>query len=166
MKTGRVAKLFGVDPNTIANWTKEYAEFFTKQALGEGNKSQRDYLPEDLIILNTIRSNRRKEVGWEEIRAKLASSDLDTRLPPEATTISGENAMSVYSEMSSLRVLYDKERERSEWLESELQRKDQELQTERQSSAELVRQQAEEIGKWKALAELFERMWKEERDGK
>ena len=106
MKTGKVAQLFGVDQNTVVDWTNRYTEFFSLSARGvdeSGQKrSQRDYLMNDLIVLNTIqteRANASDKSDWELIRAQLASGFRNSSLPPEATTISGESAIAVYSQL-------------------------------------------------------------------
>ena len=102
MKTGKVAKLFNRDANTISDWTERYTEFFTLSARAQG-RSQRDYQPEDLIVLNTIRIARDQDnATWEEIRARLASGDLETALPAEALNIDGNAAITVYRQMKEL----------------------------------------------------------------
>ena len=98
MKSGQVGQLFKRDPKTIKDWTDEFEEFFTKEALGEQGR-QREYSPEDLIILNTINNAKGERLEAEQIRAKLAAEDLDVNLPPEATTIQGDKAMAVYNEI-------------------------------------------------------------------
>ena len=109
MKTGKVAKLFGIDQNTIVDWTNRYAEFFTRSAQGVDDlgqkRGQRDYLMDDLIVLNTIqteRANASDKSDWEGIRAQLAAGHRNSNLPPEASTISGESAIAVYSQLKVL----------------------------------------------------------------
>lgn len=101
MKTGTVAKRFDVDQNTIIAWTKRFPEFFTKEALAEG-QTQRDYQFEDVIVLNTIRIERSKNTTWEEIRARLGSGYRDENMPPEFTSIDGTKAISLYAELREL----------------------------------------------------------------
>lgn len=103
MKTGTVAKRFDLDPKTVTGWTDMFAEFFTSSAKGEG-QTQRDYQPEDLWAINTIKIERSKNAPFEQIRARLASHDFDTNLPPEFTTIEGDSAITVYAEMREMRV--------------------------------------------------------------
>ena len=91
MRTGKVAKLFGVDTNTVADWTLRFSDFFTPEARGEVH-SQREYQPEDLIVVNTIRMERKQNATWEKIRADLAAGHRVTQLPPEAMNIQGDNA--------------------------------------------------------------------------
>lgn len=155
MKTGKASKLFNKDTNTINNWVDRYLEFFSKQGRGEGS-SYRDFTPEDLIVLNTIKHGRDYDnVSWEVIRARLEARDFVTTLPPEATAIQGDDALTVYNQVKTLTT-------RNEVLESELEKRDAQV-------ADLTERYAdvrEELGKWKALAELYERLWKEVRDDK
>ena len=102
MKSGQVGQLFKRDPKTVKDWTDEFAEFFTKEALGE-NGRQREYSPDDLVILNTINNAKGERLEPEQIRAKLAAEDLDVNLPPEATAIQGDKAMAVYNEIRHLK---------------------------------------------------------------
>jgi len=104
MKTGEVAKKFSKDPKTIRSWTDEFAEYFSRRALGkEGD--QRDYSPGDVITLNTIRLSKGRDMPYEQIAARLTGEDFDTNLPPDFQTIEGDNALTVYSQMKSLEVL-------------------------------------------------------------
>jgi DNA-binding transcriptional MerR regulator len=98
MKTGTVAKRFDLDPKTVTGWTDMFAEFFTTKAKGLG-ETQRDYQTEDLWVINTIKVERSKNTSFEQIRARLTSNDFDKNLPPEFTTIEGDNAITVYSQL-------------------------------------------------------------------
>lgn len=151
MKTGKVAKLFGVDPNTIMDWTGRYPDFFTPEAKGEVH-SQREYQPEDLILLNTIRVARKQNAPWEKIRADLEAGERETTLPPEAMTLEGESALTLYSELRTTQLELRSVKEENERLRTSLSEKDKALMD-----------KAEEVGKWKALAALYEQMWKKRR---
>lgn len=154
MRTGKVAKLFGIDIKTVQRWTDEFGDFFTEQAKGIG-KPQREYAPEDLIVLNTVLKLRSQRAEPEKIRAVLTSRDFDTSLPPEATDISGESAVMVYAQIKALEARHEQDQQQIEYLQNELER-------ERTRGDTILR----EVGKWQALAELYEKLWKEERDDK
>ena len=96
MKTGEVAKGFHLDSNTVTAWTDRFAEFFTPEALAK-DKTQRDYQPEDIILLNTIRGERIKNTKWDEIRRLLQEKELNNELPADFTTVEGANALTVYT---------------------------------------------------------------------
>jgi len=151
VKTGKVAKLFGVDPNTIMDWTSRYDEFFTPESKGEVH-SQREYQPEDLIVLNTIRIARKQNSPWEKIRADLEAGERETTLPPEAATLEGESALTLYTELRTIQLELRNLREENERLRNSMNDKDKALM-----------ERSEEIGKWKALAALYEKMWKDEK---
>ncbi len=144
MKTGAVAKRFGVDPNTITDWTKRFKEFFTPEALAD-DKTQRDYQPEDVIVLNTIRAERARNANWEQIRAKLRAGDRDANLPPEFTTIDGESAITVYTELRELRSQLATANQEIERLREEGRSKDAD-----------IRALEREVGKWQAKYEMLQ----------
>jgi DNA-binding transcriptional MerR regulator len=104
MKTGVVAKRFNVDPNTITAWTDRFADFFTSEAMAR-DKTQRDYQPEDIVVLNTIRVERIKNTKWDEILEILKSGRREGELPPEFATIDAANALTVYTEIRDLKTL-------------------------------------------------------------
>jgi DNA-binding transcriptional MerR regulator len=104
MKSGRASKIFGIDQKTIYKWTDDFAEFFSRDAQGIG-RTQREYSPEDMIVMNTIMKLRAQRVEVEEIRARLASGERDTVLPPEATAMPGENAIMVYAQLRQLETM-------------------------------------------------------------
>jgi DNA-binding transcriptional MerR regulator len=114
MKTGSVAKLFGIDPKTATGWVDEFPEFFSESAKGDG-LTQRSYLPEDLIVLNTIKAERAVRTDVETIRAKLASGHRDTALPPEQT-LNRESSLAVYGQLRTLEAQLEDERREKEQL--------------------------------------------------
>lgn len=149
MKSGKVAKLFGKDSGTILDWTERFGDFFSASARGD-DRRQRDYTPEDLIILNTVRIARdRENASWEEIRARLENGDYETALPAEALAIPGESAMTVYANLKMLETQLE-QRDR------DIERLFDELHTERDENKQL----REEVGKWRALATYFEEQLK------
>lgn len=143
MKTGKVAKLFGIDPKTVATWVEEFAEFFSSTAQGEG-VTQRSFSPEDLIVLNTIKGERTARVEAETIRAKLAAGYRDTTLPPQAPQMDRDNALAVYGQLKVLQAQLEDERNEKQLLREELKQ-------ERETNARLN----QEVGKWRALYEML-----------
>jgi DNA-binding transcriptional MerR regulator len=143
MKTGVLAKRFDLDPKTVTAWTDMFGEFFTSKARGEG-RTQRDYQIEDLWVINTIRLERAQNAPFEQIRARLASGDLDTNLPPEFTTIDGDRAITVYAQLKSYELQIDTLTKEVERLRSDSKEKD-----------ELIQRLNREIGKWQAMYEML-----------
>ena len=170
MKTGVISRRFGLDPNTIADWTDRFSEFFTNEARAKNGK-QRDYLTEDIIVLNTIRGYRARNVGWDEIRATLASGERDENLPPEFVTIEGENAITVYAEMREMRLkldtaeaeierllqlIEDERRRADEGIQAERKRADEQIQVERKRADERI--QAEHMSLNEQRADVNEQI--------
>lgn len=149
MKTGKAANLFGKDSNTINNWVDRYSTFFSVSGRGQG-QSQRDFTPEDLIVLNTIKYARDHDnAGWEEIRARLEAQDFITELPAGAMNIQAQDAVTIYTDYKRLEL-------RLEVAEQERQRLQKELDLEREMHIKDVARLNQEVGKWRALAEYFE----------
>lgn len=145
MKSGEVAKRFKIDPKTVKAWVAEYPEFFSKGAKGEvEGQLQVTFEPADLVTLNTIRVERSLKSDKETIRAKLAAGERHESLPPEFTTIEGDNAIVVYTQLKALEV-------RVQTLQEEVERLRGVEQSKEQTIAELNR----EVGKWQARYEIL-----------
>ncbi|MEZ4672535.1 MAG: MerR family transcriptional regulator [Anaerolineae bacterium] len=148
MKTGTVAKRFDLDQKTIKMWTDTFPDHFSEGARGEG-RTQRDYQMEDLWVLNTIKIERTRNVPFEQIAAKLAAGDIDTNLPPEFTSIEGESAIAVYSELKGYQIQIESLTQEVDRLRADGKEKD-----------EKIERLNREIGKWQAMYEML----KEQRD--
>jgi DNA-binding transcriptional MerR regulator len=143
MKTGKTAKLFGIDPKTVTAWVDEFAEFFSEKAR-RGDGTQRDYLPEDLIVLNTIKTERASRAEIETIRAKLRTGYRDTVLPPESIHMDKDNALVVYGQLKALEAQLDIVNRDNDQLREELKQ-----------DRETIARLNQEIGKWRALYEML-----------
>jgi DNA-binding transcriptional MerR regulator len=152
MKTGTVAKRFDVDQKTIKIWTDMFPDYFSDGALGEG-RTQRDYEMEDLIIINTIRVERAKNMPFEQIGAKLAAGDLNTDLPPEFASIDGDSAIAVYSQIKGFQIQIDNLSQEVERLRKEGKEKD-----------DKIERLNREIGKWQAMYEMLKEQEDEDDD--
>lgn len=108
MKVQEVARVFGLDPKTIRNWTdsEDFREFFSSSARGEGGL-QRDYDDRDLIILNTIFSGRRRGDGWGVIADRIRANDLEIELPASALLVQRELPAVQYGRMVALQIRYE-----------------------------------------------------------
>ncbi len=155
MKTGQASKLFGVDNKTITDWVDRFAEFFSAGAIGAG-RIQRDYQPEDLFILNTIRSCRATNLDWAEIHAKLTARDLDLNMPAQYSAIEGNQAIAVYTELSTLRAQVEYERGEKERLRQDLRDKDAAHQNIIQAKDDTIAALNREVGKLEAKLEMLQ----------
>jgi hypothetical protein len=68
-------------------------------------------------------------------------------------TLEGDSALTLYSELRTTQLELRNAKEENERLRAALGDKDKALM-----------EKAEEVGKWKALAALYEKMWKDEKD--
>lgn len=152
MKTGTVAKRFDLDQKTIKMWTDMFPDYFSAGALGEG-RTQRDYQMEDLPILNTIKIERARNVPFEQIGAKLAAGDIDSNLPPEFTSIEGDNAIAVYSQIKGYQIQ----------IESLLQEVDR-LRKDGREKEDKIERLNREIGKWQAMYEMLKEQMDDDDD--
>jgi DNA-binding transcriptional MerR regulator len=88
MKTGEVAKMMGLNPKTITNWTDQddLKNFFTEEArAGDETSSQRDYSTDDVLIINTIRIHKTRQNTWRDVAAILATGHREVEMPISAS---------------------------------------------------------------------------------
>jgi len=82
MKTGEIAKMMGVSPRTITNWTEqdELQPYFSDQArLTDG--FQRECSSEDIMVINTIRLQKNRRNTWADVAVILSTGHRETELP-------------------------------------------------------------------------------------
>jgi DNA-binding transcriptional MerR regulator len=179
MKTGKVADMLGVDQKTILNWTDrpEFSDFFSPDAKGQGRSMGRDFSEVEIVVLNTIRTERQKNTDWADIGRLLREGTRDTELPPSALTVDSPAPLVQYGRMQQLQVqvdLLEKEnaqlRQDMESLRGEYRQFQQQHNAEverlmREKETEAVRREGElreQIGELKAML----RMYKERDDDK
>jgi len=91
MKTGEAAKILGVDPKTVRNWIDDYGltRFFSASATGTDGSFQRILSESDLLVLNTVRALKGRDVyDWEAIAEFLETGEREREFPQNA--ISGD----------------------------------------------------------------------------
>ena len=153
MKSGKVGQLFNRDPKTIKDWTDEFNEFFTPAA--RGTTGQREYSVEDLIVINTIRSSKAKKEESETLRARLTAEDYDTELPPEATDITGDSAMVVYSQIKMLQKESELQDQAIEDLRQQLRDKDEHYGKQLAQKDSRIEELIEQMVNWKLLYKML-----------
>lgn len=154
MKTGKVAKAFGVDRKTVSNWTDmpQLKKFFTSEAQGI-NRTQRDYLEPDLLVINTIRVMRNQSMDWDEIASALESGERERELPASAMLVETTAPIAQYGRIVELQTSLEAAEEQIEILQEEVERLRDELQVrvdsvrdqERQKASDREKQLLEEI---------------------
>jgi DNA-binding transcriptional MerR regulator len=109
MKTGKVADMLGVDQKTILNWTDrpEFSEFFSPEAKGLGRSMGRDFTEAEIVVLNTIHTERQKNTDWTDIGRLLGEGVRDTNLPPSALTVDSPAPLVQYGKLQQLQVQVD-----------------------------------------------------------
>lgn len=126
MKTGKVADMLGVDQKTILNWTDrpEFIEFFSEDARGLGRTMGRDYTEVEIVVLNTIRSERQKNTAWSDIARLLSQGDRDMDLPPMALLVDSPAPLVQFGKMQQIQAQYEAALAEIENLKAELERRD------------------------------------------
>jgi len=142
MKTGKAAKIFGLDPKTITNWTDNalLSKFFSRDALGEVGASQRDYNEADILILNTIRLERSRGSDWLRIAELLESGTRDTDLPPTAMMVETTMPIAQFGKIATLLAERDGLRSEVERLNEELEKRNTTIERQQQRIEDLNRQ--------------------------
>jgi len=123
MKTGKVAKVFGIDRKTVSNWTDmpQFQRFFSSEAKGI-NRTQRDYIEPDLLVINTIRAMRNKSMDWDEIAVALESGERERELPASAMLVETTAPIAQYGRIVELQTALEASEEQIEELHEEIMR--------------------------------------------
>lgn len=153
-KSGEIASSLGLTSKTVLKWTEMFEDFFSDSARGVG-KLQRSYTDQDRLVLNTIRVERARNADWEHIRARLTSGDLEQQLPPQAATVTGENAIAVYTQLRMLESQLEIERRESERSRREFGEREERYREDIQSKDKRIEELSREVGKWQALYEIL-----------
>jgi DNA-binding transcriptional MerR regulator len=112
IKTGKVAKIFGVASKTIVAWVDRFPELFSPEANAENSK-YRSFMSNDMFLLNTIQKERANGTSWDVIGLKLEADELNTDMPVESANIEGQTAIMLYVQISKLKAeLENSEQER------------------------------------------------------
>lgn len=134
MKSGDLARLFGVSPETVRQWTEVYAEFLTGNAQAK-NTRHRLYMESDILVLATVARYSADGLSRAHIREKLLAGErvehpgvanfgVDTRMVPAAAVEQLIDATELRIELEQIKAERDKllellERERAEHRERE-----------------------------------------------
>ena len=164
MKTGKVARTFRIDPKTVISWTDTFAEFFSTDAQSSdvSGQAQRNYVFDDLVVLNTICGFKALRLKDDDIRVRLADGDRDEMVPPEAATIQGENAIAIYTQMKTLQVRLEGAEQEAERLSNEINERDTRHREEIQGKDQRIEQLNQEIGMWRARYEMLKEQLEDE----
>lgn len=145
MKSGKVAKMLGIDRRTITNWTdrEEFSRFFSPEGRNLTTGFQRTYTESDVLVLNTIRIERDRGATWDDIEHMLHNGERHLDLPPSALTVETTAPVAQYGKIQAYEA-------RIEILESRVDEMQQIL-TEKD---EMIGDLREEIGMLKAMLRM------------
>lgn len=188
MKQPEAARLFGVEPNTIKNWTNRFEGFFSSAArLPQVRK--RVYNEDDLVILASIAALGDQNFTYDEIETELKKgfrADAPTHVPgydkrvvPAAAVEQLVDASSIRNELAKVteerdRLLALVEEMRDELdnqrhehkteLDTKLDAKDAHYQARIDDLQLEVRQLLERVGRAEAQVELLRDILKKDAD--
>ncbi len=167
MKTGKVAKAFGIDRKTVSNWTDtpQLKKYFTPDALGV-DRTQREYTEPDLLVINTIRVMRARGDDWDNIAAALERGERERELPASAMLVETTAPIAQYGRIVELQTALESAEEQIEELHDEIGRlREEAAQRDRVHHERIERLLLEasdregklqrEIGKLEATLEMF-----------
>ena len=146
MKTGKVAKVFGIDRKTVSNWTDmpQFHKFFSSEAHSI-NRTQREYLEPDLLVINTIRAMRDKGMDWDEIAIFLETGERERELPPSALLVETMAPIAQYGRLVELQTALDKANEQNEILQDDLEHLRAELQEHRDKAQQQLQEYRDKV---------------------
>lgn len=81
--TAQVAKIANVSPQSVRNWSREFADLFSPAARGEG--SARLFNERDVEVMCAIADLKKSGVPSSEVAARILNTDVSPILDLEAT---------------------------------------------------------------------------------
>jgi DNA-binding transcriptional MerR regulator len=118
-KAGTIAARLGVHPDTVRDWADMFEAFFSEGAR-KGAGIRRIFTPEDEIVLNTICELRKKNIEFEEIRARLSNEERIEVLPALNEPVPPESAIELFGRIKTLEAIIEQKDEQIEQLRAEL----------------------------------------------
>jgi DNA-binding transcriptional MerR regulator len=170
MRRGKLAKILGVDPNTITDWAsrEQFSKFLSEEAKGESDLNQRDFNENDVLVLNTIRIGRARDETWEDIGARLQRGERDTDLPPSALTVDTAAPIAQYAKIQVYEAKIDALEDQIEDMRyqhrQEIERLEKARTDEREQLVQQIRNLERSMGKLETLLEI-EKQQNEDKGG-
>jgi DNA-binding transcriptional MerR regulator len=85
MRTGQLATLLGVHPNTIRLWCSEYRHYLSEGAAGSPDRTTRELTDHDALVLATVADLRGQGLARTQIVEALDAGRLVAALPAAPT---------------------------------------------------------------------------------
>lgn len=95
MKAGEISKRLSVHPNTIRNWSDEFASFLSGDTTAEAPGGRRRYSEADVHILATIAQLKQQGLKNEQVHEALSAGRRAKEVPPAPTPQEEEVRQSV-----------------------------------------------------------------------
>ena len=135
---GDVVVALGVSSTTVRNWTEqeEFKPYFSSRAKRVeefANAKQREYLQEDLYVLNTIRTQKHHRNSWADVALMLEDGFRDRDLPESSMLVLPETKAESFHLISVARTQIDSLQKRVEELEEQLKSANGVLEREREA---------------------------------
>jgi DNA-binding transcriptional MerR regulator len=159
MKTGEIAKMMGLSPKTITNWTdqEELRMFFGDGAkIDETSGKQRDYSSEDVLVINTVRVHKTRRNTWKDVAALLAAGHRETELPASAALTKTISPADQITTMMALKAERDTALAQLEDARFEIDRLRNELKAQREGTMKDIIQLNKEIARLELRLELLQ----------
>jgi DNA-binding transcriptional MerR regulator len=163
MKTGEVAKMMGLNPKTITNWTdqEDIAPFFSDTARrADETSSQREYSDDDILIINTVRVHKKRQNTWRDVAKILATGHREVELPISATLTKTISPADQVAALMLIKAERDTTLAQLQDAIFEIERLRRELKDEREKMRKENSELNREIGRLEARVEALERQLK------
>ena len=119
-KAGAIATHLGVHPDTVRDWADTFEEFFSEGAT-KGAGVRRVFSLQDEVILNTICEMRKRNIEFEEIRARLTNGERIEVLPAINEPIPPELALELYGKIKTLEIMLEQKDAEIERLRADIE---------------------------------------------
>ena len=122
---GDIVVALGISSSTVRNWTETEAiqPYLSDQAVRRGNYAhakQREYMEEDLYVLNTLRTQKTRLNSWEDVAGMLDDGYRDRDLPPSSALVLPETKIESFQLLLIARTQIENLQQQVEKIEDEL----------------------------------------------
>jgi DNA-binding transcriptional MerR regulator len=174
MKSGDLARLFGVSSEAIRQWTEVFAEFLSDEAQAK-NTRQRLYNDTDVLVLATVARYSADGLSRAHIREKLTNGErvehpgianygVDTRMVPAAAVEQLVDATELRIELEQVKAERDKLLEMLDNERTQGRERDTQLRNEIKLLQDQVVQLQRELGRAEGRLEEIDRLRKHRDD--
>jgi DNA-binding transcriptional MerR regulator len=148
--TDQVAAIYGVTPQTVNKWAREFADYLTAGAKPGGNKT-RQFDSEDMMVFSLVSEMQKKHLTFSDIHASLKSGARG-----EPPLIEPEQIQAIVEGQTETRISLENERLKAMLIDAQtaLQKAEKDLKRLREVEDENIRLKAQMEIKDQQQAEL------------